>query len=54
MYKISSLISKITKFIPFKSPYSAMFFEKCGCGYKKPKASLWASLLVLGAILFFL
>lgn len=54
MLKISSLISKVGKFNPFKSPYSAMFFEKCGCGYKKPKASLWASLLVLGAILFFL
>jgi len=40
------------KEIAHKWTYSSLFFEKCGCGYKKPKPSLWASLAVLGGILF--
>ena len=54
MFKILDVLAKIGKTNPFKSSYSSMFFEKCGCGYKKPKASVWASLLVLGLFLYFL
>jgi len=54
MFKILDVLAKIGKTNPFKSSYSSLFFEKCGCGYKKPKASVWASLLVLGLFLYFL
>lgn len=54
MFKIFEILSKIGKINLFKRSYSSMFLDKCGCGYKKPKPSLWASLAVLGAILFLL
>jgi hypothetical protein len=40
------------KEIAHKFTSSKMFFSECGCGFKKPKAILWASLGVVGLILF--
>jgi len=51
MFKILEILSKMGKNNLFKSSYSSLFYDKCGCGYKKPKPFLWASLLVLGLLL---
>ena len=42
------------KNIAHKWTESSLFWIKCGCGFKRPKVALWASLAVLGLILFLL
>lgn len=42
------------KDIAHKWPYSKVLYDQCGCGYKKPKIAVWASLAVLGVILYLL
>ena len=45
---------KKLKNIAHKWTESSLFWFKCGCGFKRPKVALWASLAVLGLILFLL
>ena len=45
---------KNINFKALQSSYSRVFFTECGCGFKKPKPSVWALLAFLGLFLYFL
>tara|TARA_R110002020_G_scaffold135920_1_gene303386 strand:- start:409 stop:603 length:195 start_codon:yes stop_codon:yes gene_type:complete len=51
-YRKEELMLDKLKLIVQKLGVSSLFIERCGCGYIKYKRAVWASLLVLGVILF--
>jgi hypothetical protein len=53
-YRKEELMLDKLKLIAHKLGVSSLFIERCGCGYTKYKRAVWASLLVLGLILFLL
>ncbi len=53
-YRKEELMLDKLKLIAHKLGVSSLFVERCGCGYRKYKRAVWASLLVLGLILFLL
>jgi len=53
-YRKEELMLNKLKLIANKLGVSSLFVERCGCGYRKYKRAVWASLIVLGVILFLL
>jgi hypothetical protein len=53
-YRKEVLMLEKLKTIVLGIGVSSLFVEKCGCGYKKYKRSVWASLIVVGLLLIWL
>ena len=53
-YRKESLMLDKLKNIALGIGVSSLFVERCGCGYKKYKRSVWASLIVVGLLLIWL